>query len=127
MEHTIIYQHLGRFCLFRKIEMEKQKLAILLAVIGTIGAVGGGSYALDFSNTQTSNTDNSQTTTTTINEGDTIINEIYQEVIEEVDEFVDAVDYEFDEFADFADRSYETYCEEVDPDDPVCDEYWEDP
>lgn len=94
--------------------MEKQKLAILLAVISTIGAVGGGSYALDFSNTQTTNTDNSQTTTTTINEGDTIINEAVQEFTDEI----------FDDFVDYA---YDEYCEEIDPDSEECDWYWEDP
>ncbi len=87
--------------------MDKQKLSILLAVIGVIGAVGGGSYALDFSNTQNTTTDNSQTTT--INEGDTIINEIINDVIQ-LDDFVDA--------------GYDYYCEEVDPDAEECDEYW---
>lgn len=79
----------------------------MLAVIGAIGAVGGGSYALDFSNTQTTTTDNSQTTTTIINEGDTIINEIIEDV-----------------FDDFVDYGYDVYCEEVAPESEECDEYW---
>lgn len=93
--------------------MDKQKLAILLAVIGTIGAVGGGSYALDFSNTQTTTTDNSNNdnSQTIINEGDTIINEIIQEVFEP-DGVIDLV--------------YDEYCEEINPDSEECDWYWED-
>ncbi len=93
--------------------MNKQKLSIILAVIGVLGAIGGGSYALDFSNTQTTNTDNSQTTTTVINEGDTIINEV-----------IDT--YTGDLFEDFVDYAYDEYCEEIDPDSPQCDEYWGD-
>ncbi len=93
--------------------MDKQKLTILLAVIGLIGGIGGGSYALDFSNTQTTNTstDNSQTI---INEGDTIINEA-------VEQFTDEI------FDDFVDMGYDYFCEEVEPDSPECDEYWEYP
>jgi hypothetical protein len=89
--------------------MDKQKLSIILAIIGVIGAVGGGSYALDFSNTQTTNTttDNSQTI---IHEGDTIINEIINEVIDEEALF---------------DDGYDVYCEEINPDSVECDEYWE--
>lgn len=96
--------------------MDKQKYGIIIAVIGLIGAVGGGSYALDFSNTQTTNTstDNSQTTTTVINEGDTIINEA-------IDTFTDEL------FDDFVDMGYDYFCEEVEPDSPECDEYWEYP
>lgn len=89
--------------------MNKQRLTILLAILGIISAAAGGSYALDFSNTQTTNTDNSQTTT--IIEGDTIINEIINEVIDEEALFDFGFDY---------------YCEEIDPDSPECDDYWDD-
>jgi hypothetical protein len=92
--------------------MNKQKLSILLAVIAAIGAVGGGSYALDFSNTQTTNTDNSQSTI--INEGDTIINEAVQQFTDEI--FDDLIDYAYDE-----------YCEEIDPGAEECDDYWGEP
>ncbi len=92
--------------------MDKQKLSILLAVIGMIGAVGGGSYALDLSNTQTTNTDNSQSTI--INEGDTIINEA-------VNQFTDEL---FDDLTDYA---YDEYCEEIAPDSEECDDYWNEP
>ena len=91
--------------------MNKQKLSILLAVIGLLAAVGGGSYALDFSNTQTTNTDNSQSTT--IIEGDTIINEAVET-------------YTGDLFEDFVDRGIEIVCDE-DPDLEMCDEFWDDP
>lgn len=86
--------------------MNKQHVTIILAVIGLIGAAAGGSYAIDFSNTTTgdTNTDNSQTI---INEGDTIINEIIEDF---GDEFIEA--------------GYDYYCEEVDPDSAECDEYW---
>jgi len=94
--------------------MDKQKYGIIIAIIGIIGAVGGGSYALDFSNTQTTSTDNSQTTTTIINEGDTIINEAVETFTEEL-------------FEDFVDMGYDFYCEEVEPDSEECDWYWEEP
>ncbi len=87
--------------------MNKQKYGIIIAVIGIFAAGIGGSFALDLSNTQTTNTntstDNSQTTI--INEGDTIINEIVGDLIEE---------------------AYDFYCEEVEPDSEECDWYWED-
>ncbi len=93
--------------------MDKQKYGIIIAIIGVLGAVGGGSYALDFSNTQTTNTntstDNSQTI---INEGDTIINEIIDNVIDEEALF---------------DYGYDVYCEEINPDSEECDWYWEEP
>ncbi len=95
--------------------MNKQRLSILLAVIGVIGAGAGGSYALDFSNTQTTNTDNSQSTI--INEGDTIINEIIDTV-----DITDTVD-----FTDEFDALYDEYCEEIAPDSEECDWYWEYP
>ncbi len=94
--------------------MNKQKLSIILAIIGVLGAAGGGSYALDFSNTQTTNTDNSQSTI--INEGDTIINEIINEAFDE-EIFLD----------DLTDYAYDEYCEEIAPDSEECDWYWEDP
>lgn len=87
----------------------KSKVTIILAVIGLLGAAAGGSFMLDMSNTTTS-TDNSQSTI--INEGDTIINEA-------VDQFTDEI------FEDFVDYGYDYYCEEVDPDSPECDEYWD--
>jgi len=90
--------------------VSKQTATIIVAIIGLLGAVGGGSFFLDFSNTETTNTDNSQTTT--IIEGDTIINEA-------VDSFTDDI---FDELID---RSYDYYCEEVEPDSPECDDYWD--
>jgi len=93
--------------------MDKQKSAIILAILGILGAVAGGSYAIDFSNTQTTNTDNSQTTT--IIEGDTTI------INEAVDTFTDEL------FDDFVDRGYDFYCEEVEPDSPECDAYWGEP
>ncbi len=92
--------------------MNKQKLSIILAIIGVLGAAGGGSYVLDFSNTQTTNTDNSQSTI--INEGDTIINEAVQEFTDEL----------FDDLTDYA---YDEYCEEIAPESEECDWYWEDP
>lgn len=82
--------------------MSKQKYGILIALIGIVTAGVGGSFALDLSNTQTTNTDNSQTTT--IIEGDTIINEIVGDLVEE---------------------AYDFYCEEVEPDSEECDWYWE--
>lgn len=85
-----------------------------MAVIAAIGAVGGGSYALDFSNTQTTNTNTDNSQSTIINEGDTIINEIISDAIELDDEFKD----------DLIDFVYDEYCEEIDPDSPECDEYW---
>jgi len=91
---------------------QKSKTAIIIAVIGLIGAGAGGSFILDQSTTNTStSTDNSQTTI--IHEGDTIINEA-------VGSFTD------DLFDDLLDRSYDYYCEEVEPDSEECDEYWED-
>ena len=90
----------------------KQKYGIIIAIIGIFAAGAGGSIALDFSTTTTTSgdttTDNSQTTT--IHEGDTIINEIIEEVIDE---------------EALLDIGYDYYCEEVDPDSPECDEYWE--
>jgi len=92
----------------------KAKLAIVLAVISTVGAVGGGSFVLDFSNNISTNTENSLTNNndnsqTIINEGDTIINEIISEAIDEEALF---------------DLGYDYFCEEVDPMSPECDEYW---
>lgn len=92
--------------------MTKNQVAILLAVLGILGAIGGGSLALDMSNTTTTTTDQSQTTI--INEGDTIINEA-------VETFTDEL------FEDFVDMGYDYYCEEVDPDSEECDEYWDEP
>ena len=89
--------------------VSKQTATIIVAVIGLLGAVGGGSLMLDFSSTETTTTDNSQTTT--INEGDTIINEA-------VDTFTGEM------FEDFVDMGYDYYCEEVEPDSPDCDEYF---
>jgi len=90
----------------------KQKYGIIIAIIGIFAAGAGGSIALDFSTTTTTSgdttTDNSQSTI--INEGDTIINEIVEEV--------------FDDFVDYA---YDEFCEEIDPDSPECDEYWGEP
>ena len=57
----------------------KNKMAIIVAVIAALGAAAGGSYALDFSNTTTTNTDNSVTESVTIIEGDTIIYEAPEE------------------------------------------------
>lgn len=94
--------------------MHKQKLSILLAVIGLVAAIGGGSYALDFSNTQTTNTSTDNSQTTTIIQGDTIINEAVNSFTDEL--FEDLVDYAYDE-----------YCEEINPDSEECDWYWEDP
>lgn len=88
----------------------------ILAIIAAL-ASGGFALSLDFSNTQS--TDNSvvdssvtDSSTTIINEGDTIINEIVEEVID---------DYQ-DELIDYG---YDIYCEEVNPDSPDCDAYWE--
>ena len=92
--------------------MTKNQIAILLAVLGLVGAVGGGSLALDMSNTTTTSTDNSQTSTTIINEGDTIINEA-------VDSFTE------DLFDDLIDYAYDEYCEEIAPDSEECDWYWD--
>ena len=85
-----------------------------MAVIGLLAAVGGGSYALDFSNTQTTNTNTDNSQSTIINEGDTIINEAVETFTGEM-------------FEDFVDRGYDYYCEEVEPDSEECDSYWEDP
>ena len=98
--------------------MEKKVIGgAILAIIAAL-ASGGFALSLDFSNTQS--TDNSvvdssvtDSSTTIINEGDTIINEIVEEVIEDYgDEIVDYV--------------YDEYCEEINPDSPDCDWYWED-
>ena len=85
--------------------MTKQKYGIIIALIGIVTAGIGGSFALDLSNTQTTNTRTDNSQTTIINEGDTIINEIVEDI------FDDAYDY---------------YCEEVKPDSEECDWYWED-
>ena len=86
---------------------------IILAIIG-IFAGSGGDFTFDFSNsnsgnsnTDNSNVDNSQSTI--INEGDTIINEIIDEVIDEEA----LVDY-----------GYDIFCEEIEPESPECDDYW---
>ncbi len=91
--------------------VSKNQMAITIAIIGLLGAVGGGSLMLDFSNTETTNTNTDNSQKTIINEGDTIINEAVNEFTDEL--FDDLVDYAYDEF-----------CEEIDPDSPECDEYW---
>ena len=59
--------------------MNKQQVAIITAVIGAVGAAAGGSYALDFSNTET-NIDSHDTTIS----GDTnIFNQWTEEIIDE--------------------------------------------
>ncbi len=82
---------------------------IIVAIIGIIG--GGAAYSFDFSSTTTGDTDNSQTTI--INEGDTIINEAVDVVVDDI-------------FDDLIDRGYDFYCEEVEPDSEECDVYWDD-
>jgi len=88
----------------------KQKGAIIIAVIAAVGAAAGGTFMLDFSTSTQTETNISGDTTITgdtiIHEGDTIINEIIGDVIEE---------------------GYDFYCEEVDPDSPECDAYWDEP
>lgn len=90
--------------------VSKQTATIIVAIIGLLGAVGGGSLIIDQSS-NTTNTDNSQSVI--INEGDTIINEAIQGFTDEI----------FDEFIDYA---YDEYCEEINPDSEECDWYWED-
>jgi len=85
----------------------KPKGAIIIAVIAAVGAAGG-TFMLDFSTSTETNISGDTTISgdTIINEGDTIINEIIGDVIEE---------------------GYDFYCEEVAPDSPECDAYWDEP
>ena len=92
----------------------KSKAGIIIAIIGLLGAAAGGSFMLDLSNTTTTNTSTDNSQSTIINEGDTIIHEAVETFTEDL----------FDEFID---RGYDYFCEEVEPDSPECDEYWEYP
>jgi hypothetical protein len=85
------------------------------AIIALIMAVAGGGFALslDFSTTTQDDHSVTDSSTTVINEGDTIINEAVQDFTDDI-------------FDDLIDRSYDYFCEEVEPDSPECDEYWED-
>lgn len=94
--------------------METKKVAGI--VIALIVAITGGGFALSLDFSTTTQTDQSVTdsSTTIINEGDTIT------INEAVDTFTDDI------FDDLIDRGYDYYCEEVEPDSAECDEYWED-
>ena len=89
---------------------------IALAIIGLFATGEGTNWTFDFSSTESTNISGDTTISgdTIINEGDTIINEA-------VGEFTD------DLFDEFVDRGYDYFCEEVEPDSPECDSYWEDP
>ena len=91
------------------------KTKVILAVIGLLLAIFGGGSAYTMYIDNSTNIDNSQTVTDnsqsiTIHEGDIFITEVIEEIIDEEALF---------------DLGFDYFCEEVDPESELCDDYWD--